>query len=250
MRRSLAPVVAVLSLILLSASASHAALSSNRRRAVVLEAFYALRPAHDGECGIYTYDGKCLSGWNYLANDLSKATYMRSMYGCNSSVWTNYNDYSGCPNYSAPLSFWRDFLTYGFYSAGGNYGNVGRGGQCKYFANLILYRSGAHPSVMPTYQTMWDYQSTSNLGGAKEGDILFTDGVPNITSHTAIVVSVVRNGSGIATSIDVVDSNYVTDRSGVSNREGIAKHNFALPNIQSIYRIWTGSAYYYDPYIP
>lgn len=213
---------------------SEARLSSNNRRAVVLEAFYALRPSHDGSCDKFI-GGNCVSSWNYLYNDYSAYSTMKSWYGCNSSVWTFSGDGSGCSYPAAPTSFYSNVAYYGYY------GTYGRGGQCKYFANLILYRSGSDQRFMPSYANMWG-NTESDLTRAVPGDILFANGF-----HTAIVVEIKRT-SGVVTGLDVIDANFVSD-SG-SNREVIGRHEFKISQIQGTYRIWKGVSYYSEPYVP
>lgn len=99
---------------------SEARLSSNNRRAVVLETFYSLRPTYDGGCD-KTINGNCVSNWNYLYNDVNAYTVVKGWYGSNSSVWS---------------LFYSDIASYGYSTSGGSYGPVGRGGQCKYFVQI------------------------------------------------------------------------------------------------------------------
>jgi len=54
---------------LASSLPAEARLAKNSRRAVVLEAFYALRPSHDGGCD-KTISGNCVASWPYLTDDL------------------------------------------------------------------------------------------------------------------------------------------------------------------------------------
>ncbi|MEK7582626.1 MAG: hypothetical protein AAB452_02080, partial [Patescibacteria group bacterium] len=69
-----------------------------------------------------------------------------------------------------------------------------------------------------------------------------------ITNHVAIVVEIKKTG-GVVTGLDVIDANWITDN-GTTNREVIARHLFQLSSIQGTYRIWKGTTYYFEPYIP
>jgi hypothetical protein len=77
-----------------------ARLSNNDRRAVVLEAFYALRQSADGGCD-RTLNGNCISTWNYLNNDYGAYLVLKGWYSCNSSDWAVPGD--------PPQSDWADY---------------------------------------------------------------------------------------------------------------------------------------------
>ena len=235
---------------------SEAAWSSNKRRAVVLEAFYALRPSHDGSCDrtipspTGEGSGNCISTWNYLASDTYAYNLIRGWYGCNASIWALPGDGSGCGG-SYPFSFYNNVYGYGY--SNGPYGFVGRGGQCKFFADLVLYRSGAQklrndePHALPRYEEMWA-NSTTELHTAREGDVLIKFNSPGF-DHTAIVVEVKRT-NGVVTGLDVIDSNFVSDSFPTSGREVIGRHLFKLWQIQNVYRIWKGPDYSETQYEP
>ncbi|MBI4946676.1 MAG: hypothetical protein HY840_09775, partial [Bacteroidetes bacterium] len=225
---------------------SEARLSNNNRRAVVLETFYSLRPSYDGGCD-KTIGGNCVSNWNYLYNNVSAYNVVKGWYGCNSSVWTTAGDGSGCVNNNSPTSFYSNVASYGYGTFGGSYGSIGRSGQCKYYANLILYRSGSDQRVFPNYATMWSNTET-NMTRAIEGDVILTYN-NGITNHVTIVVEIKRDASGNITGLDVIDANYITDTGGV-NREVIGRHLFSISYLQQYYRIWKGVSYYSEPYIP
>ena len=221
---------------LASAFPAEAKLSSNTRRAVVLEAFYALRPSADGSCD-HAISGNCVSSWNYLINDYSAYQKLMSWYGCKfASVWEKKQD---CGVESGrPYSYYSDPYNYGIAS------NIGRGGQCLHFANLILYRSGAHTksfnSLYSSSQTI-NLDSQSNLKSVKEGDVIFKKG-----DHTAIVVEIKKNKNGTVTGLDVIDSNYV----GGKGSEIIGRHLFSSADLANGYKVWTGSDYYKSNYDP
>lgn len=232
---------------------SQAALSSNKRRAVVLECFKALRPTYDGGCDKTITNGSgtwCVSNWNYLDNDWYAYNYMKNAYRCNSSNWRTgtETDGFGCQVYYSPVSFYLSSYPYGYGTYGGNNGDVGRGGQCKYFANLILYRSGSDQNILTSYAAMnLDIPNQGDPALAKQGDVLFTlqEGSNYNIWHTAIVVELKPDG------LDVIDSNYVSDISGTPNREVIARHLLTWAYLSShAYKVWKGVSYYGTDYIP
>ncbi len=238
-----------------------ARLASNNRRAVVLEAFYALRPSHDGSCD-KTINGNCVSSWNYLANDSAAYKTVNGWYRCDSSLWAVPDDKkkdNGCissdldyryVNFSSPVSFYSKIESYGYGAFGGSYGAVGRGGECKFFANLILDRSGADVRRLPPYQVSNPSpknpdmlsNSSTDWSKVKEGDVIFS-----LLPHTAIVVEV-KKDKGNVTGVDVIDSNYISD-SGAGSREVIGRHQLGVGTLQS-YRIWKGVSYYSETYKP
>jgi hypothetical protein len=243
----------------LFAPSGHARLSNNDRRAVVLEAFYALRPSHDGSCD-KNINGNCASSWNYVDGDQDAYKQLRSWYTtkvCDASGWV-YRKKSETPQYAYCYdqwttdgfhydSFYSNIHSYGYSTWYGSHGNVGRGGQCKFFANLILYRSGSHTKQFPSYSDMAG-NSEKDLTKAVEGDILFN---PKTSKHTAVVVEIKRDNHGKVTGLDVIDSNFVSDKGSELNREVIVRHLFQLsdPKMKN-YLIWKGVKYYKQPYIP
>lgn len=229
---------------------SEARFSTNNRRAVVLEAFYALRPSHDGGCD-KTIGGNCVSNWNYLTNDTTAYGSVKGWYGCNSSVWAVPADGTGCG--VAPASFYNNPGPYGYSDFGGTSNPVGRAGQCKYFVDLILYRSESQARIdgathtLPNYATMWANTET-NLTTAKEGDVVLAFGWSDVTDHVAIVVEIKKTGSTV-TGLDVIDANYISD-TGAGNREVIGRHVLPLATFQGKFHIWKGTTYYNEQYIP
>lgn len=225
---------------------SQARLSNNNRRAVVLECFYALRPSADGSCD-KTINGNCVSNWNYINNDTYAYGVIKNWYSCYSSEWVTSGDGSACYNYNAPASFYSNVASYGYGTFGGSYGSIGRGGQCKYFANLILYRSGSDQRAFPNYATMFTNVET-DMTKAVQGDVLITmnEGSGYNIPHTAIVVELKSDD------LDVIDANYLKDLSGTSyGREVIGRHLITWSYLQGhSYRIWRGASYYSEPYIP
>ncbi|HEX4104491.1 MAG TPA: hypothetical protein VHZ04_03415 [Candidatus Paceibacterota bacterium] len=247
--------------------------SGNERRNVVLEAFYALHPQHDGGCDTYI-SGDCVGSWNYLnddatfpasasgQSDTSSYGTLKGDYDCNSSVWvisTSDPCYYSPDDHTFPVNFYNFAADYGYAPWGGSNGPIGRGGQCTYFANLVLWRSGLKNFVFPYLSVMWD-NTDSNLQDAVEGDILqYYDSSGHTTNHVAIVVQIYRTGDTI-TALDTIDANYLTDNNTQpSDREIIGRHAFCVVSsgcpfnnvqmIQNVYRIWMGTPYYNTAYV-
>ena len=194
--------------------------NQDKRQRVVQEAFFALSQGRSGTSGKQIPNtSNYLGDWNYLASDFNAYNQIKTWYTV-ASTWNNYfNDPQG----------------YGFSEMGGDYGNVGRGGQCRSFANLVFYRSGVFPYAFPSYDNM-PAESISNLNQAQPGDLIFS-----LTAyHTAIVMNVERDGSNRIISINVIDSNFVSDnKNNESDREVIARHNKELSYWQdNQYMIW------------
>lgn len=238
----------------------------NARQAVVLEAFYALRPSHDGGCDqTISYQGysDCVSSWNFLNDQAYPGPLTMStlvpLFGVDASDWAVSTDaYYASGDTNASPSFYSDLADYGYSTAGGSNGSVGRGGQCMFFVNDTLYRSASDQTTL-NYSTM-SASADSNLQDVQMGDVLFLYGDSSsgfTTNHVAIVVQIYQT-SGVITAIDVIDSNYVPDITATSNREVIARHSFCTGNgtcpfsgvqvIQDHYQIWTGTQYYSTTY--
>lgn len=236
--------------------------SIDPRQAVVAEAFYALGTPQGNACNHSTITDNidssiqdCVGSWNYLY--LTDQTYPGSsamstlvpLYGTNASLWAVLSD--GSAYYDAqydtgiPPSFYTGLEDYAYY------GNVGRGGECRFFANFVYYRAlallGTPPTgAFPAYGKMWpdgDAGIETDLKQAVPGDILTT----KTPYHTAIVVGVVTDGSGTVTALNLIDSNWLPE-DGNSGREMIEMHRLPLSfladlleshNIQ--FGIWKGA---------
>jgi len=195
----------------------------NDRAAVVAEAYYA----------VYGSPLSCayVPNWNYLANTAGTYWHTRDTtvgwlgrYPLNGWM-TNAND-----------ATMRQYFVSGNLPAYGRYGGIARGGQCKYFANYLLYNAGiSGTDPMPSYLDMAGASRSSKY--ARAGDVLF-----KTNYHTAIVVQVSKGSSsaGTVTSVQVVDSNYV----GGTGNERIALHSISGAELAG-YSVWTGVPYYY-----
>jgi hypothetical protein len=130
-------------------------------------------------------------------------------------------------------SIMRQYFISGNLPAYGRYGGIERGGQCKYFANYVLYNAGiSGVDPMPSYAAMTGKPSKY----ARAGDVLFKSGY-----HTAIVVQVLKGSSsaGTVTSVLILDSNYI----GGKGNEEIALHQMFDTELAG-YSVWTGAPYY------
>ena len=199
------------------------------RQAIVLEAYYAVTGSQHYCPYVGSGDSdRRIGRYNYLLSDVGAYWHTRE------NRWASrYPDWAVSSNSDNRL---RRLLLAGNLPAYGLAGGVGRGGQCKYFANLVLYRAevaGADP--MPRYA---DLQGRSSRY-ARPGDVLFKQNPP----HTALVVRVLRGNpdSGTVTGVQVVDSNWVGN-SG-RNSEIIGIHNYYGSQL-SYYRVWSGAPYY------
>ena len=196
----------------------------------------------------------------------SGVSFLRARVSCCSlweyQAWHSNNPNDTCVQEFTP-SLYSDVADYGYSIAGGGNGSVGRGGQCMFFANNILYRSQSDQTTL-NFSTM-SASADSNLQDVQMGDVLFLYGKSDpgfTTNHVAIVVQIYQE-SGEVAAVDVIDSNYISDiynsGVGVPYREVIARHSFCttadgncpFSNVQMVqgeYQIWTGTQYYGTSY--
>jgi hypothetical protein len=196
------------------------------RQAVVNECWYAMS-GQPYTCGGKWYNGYLVSAWNYLASDMSA---LRIVGG-----WYQWRTYAG----------WSPYYTYYVNPTYGYYGCVGRGGQCKFFVNLILYRSGADQRLLPPWSTMWNYYSAP-IDNVREGDVIFNRKWYNseLVYHAAIVVY--RSGSYVL----LIESNYIepclNPQIQFGKGEIISCRSATIDQLKTNnYRIYTGVDYYY-----
>jgi len=126
------------------------------RTAIQLEAFYALNTSHNGG-STEDINGYAVSDWNYIYSDSNAYVAEKNHYGDDASEY---------------YSYYHDLEDYGM-----DDDDHGRGGQCRHFADLILYRSGTYQSFLPTYQQVInDYNGSSNYtklaGQVYVGDLI------------------------------------------------------------------------------
>jgi hypothetical protein len=204
---------------------------------VVHQAYYALDPGANNGTSSKTIGGNYVGDWNWLTSD-SKYVDVRGWFGCNSSDWALAGDGSGCPALGGWVSFYANPSWYGYtnsFSPSTNW--YGRGGQCVYFVNLVLYRANAYFSGL-NIGTM-NSQSIA-ISNVQPGDVVQRYGYESspyyLTNHVAIAVQVYKSGSTV-TSVDVVDSNWVND--GNANMEIIARHTLSSSDLTK-FRVWRG----------
>ena len=198
--------------------------AGNNRQSVVNEAYYSYS-------GVYGSSSAGSSTWNYLLSNVGAYWHTRD-------YWTGRYPVDGYMTNTPNLQM-RNYFLSGNIPAYGRYGGSLRGGQCKYFANLVLYRAGvSNVDPMPTYSRMYANRKAANY--AKPGDVLFKVHFTNgklVGDHTAIVtkVRVGSSSAGTVTSVEVIDSNAVGD-------ERIGKHIYSSG--LSSWWVWKGVPYY------
>lgn len=254
------------SMIMGVAASSEARLASTNRHAAVIEAYYALSPDHTGFTS-KLINGNVVGVWNYLDSDHNAYENVKVAYpkpnASTPSLWPIVDQNIFYDN--SPQIGYANLKRYWMYnnSTKDGYGPVGRGGQCKFFIDTLLFRSEASVRilndpkdaskgqyVLPTYTVMSN--STRSSGYAKPGDVIF---IAN-NGHTALVVAVLAGNSdaGTVTEVDVIDSNFI----GYDGNEMIARHRLKVnydPKVKDTsklqnYSIYTGVSYYNEPYYP
>jgi hypothetical protein len=217
------------------------------RRSVVQQAYYALSTSANGTSP-RTLNGNYVGSWNWLDSDWNAYNTVKNYYNYfYNGSWTCFASDFGvggdpCPNLTG-------HSVQSFYSNPGGYGydaivpesSYGRGGQCVYFANLVVYRSGVDKSSFPSLPNMWG-AGNPNMQQVQIGDVIvrYNTGLVN---HVAIVVEVYASG-GKVTSVDVVDSDFFPDNMAhVNYPEVITRHTFPVGNLQGYFRIWKVPGY-------
>lgn len=182
------------------------------REAMVREAWFALthQPAPYGP-----FQQGTLGNWNYLAYDIPSDREVARRFGFNvvNVGWTAMAVINGD-------------------TSKGYFDGAGRGGQCLYFVNLLLYRSEADrrqydPDRVRHYYWPDVNRQAADITTVKAGDVIF---VPS--SHAAVAVQ--RSGD----SVYIIESNYRQPE----------KISFRYTTIQTLqnsgYKVYTGVDYY------
>lgn len=195
-------------------------LAGDPKTAVVYEADFAMRQNWQSVSPSWAAGStKVSSNWAYLLNDpngyqvvkdwyppaydkYGTLVYYASEWHSYPSFYTNMNVYS-----------WTSLNRYG----AGTSETKSHGGQCRYFANLILFRSGTFQQRLPAYgKNSVGYRPYSQI---VPGDIIETTWA---NGHTAVVVAVTGGTPGSSVNkVVVVDSNYIGD-------EQIGMHEISL----------------------
>lgn len=180
------------------------------RQAMVNEATYAVM-------GPYYGPPYGTGKWNYMASDLtSQRAVVNIMGGIGTNAgWTADGVISGHPEY-------------GFIDG------IGRGGQCLFFVNLLLYRSESDDrNGNPVNNNNWNYieSHSTSIDNARGGDLVFR---PRPGQHIAMVYA--RGGD----SISLIESNY-------QQPEKIAVRSTTVSGLKAQgYKVYTGVDYYYS----
>ena len=202
-----------------SNTVSPASIGSSYQYMPVRECFYALRQAYlnqptsiTGPFGGLQVGGNVVSNWNYLASDSNAFNIVRQQSYGNATVCSYFglqNSYALKPAYG--------------------YG-IGRGGQCLFFAVLILRRSRSY-TLPYSWSTLYGRRNGA-ASNAQPGDLIMTNGS---IKHIAVVIERLSYG------LDVVDSNYVGSGgyspysvgyyNGFYNSEIICRHPFTWSDL-------------------
>lgn len=166
---------------------------------VVSEAFYSLNLYRTGSSNVI-YHNLVMSDWNYVESDRNADKRV--------SWWIG-----GCGNRGGAGG------TVTFRDWNGGYDVCHRGGYCKYFVNLVLYRSsygwgGGQHLVLPSGYSY----ATGSVYAAQPGWVLQSS-----APHTAIVVRVMPGG------LDVVDSN----STGGNGNFAISRHEISWSTLNA-----------------
>ena len=196
------------------------------RQAVVNEAWYAMS-GNPYACPTTYYKGYMVSNWNYMADDMSAQKVIVGRFG-SAAGWTATRVANGEKQY-------------------GYYQNMGRGGQCLFFVNLILYRSEADQRYHNRWSTL--ESSSAPIDNMKPGDIIFTlkkwGKAPY--NHAAIVVYKSGNTVGLIES-NWVDANPTATPpiGSASGGEIISYRTTTISNLRNAgYKVYTGVDYYW-----
>ncbi len=180
------------------------------RQAMINEANFAVTATTAG-CAGCSFVGR----WNYLNYDVPAVKAVAGRFNNIESYvgWTATGVANG--------KYWYGFID-----------GAGRGGQCLYFVNLLLYRSEADRRTWENDRVRayyWPYVNdhSAAISTVKAGDVIF---VPS--THAAVVVW--RNGNNI----EIVESNY-------QRPEKIAYRYTTIPSLNGAgYKVYTGVDYY------
>lgn len=136
---------------------------------IVSEAYYALCQQRNGSSHL-VYNGLAMSDWDYPHSD---------SYALNRLI-ANYGSDTG------PLGLWQS--------------RYRQGGWCKFFVDMVLYRSSyGYPNGHLFLPTGYVFSPAHGVGEAQPGWILQAPS----KVHTAIVVARLSNG------LDVIDANWI-----------------------------------------
>jgi len=220
------------------ASVKTAPAGTSARDIVVIEAWYAMNGSRNACGGKWYTDMKTglsyLCGrWNYLASDKNALNYVRGIFGVYAG-WspTNPDVYGYCKSFGV--------------NPPGTV-EVGRGGQCFFFINLLLYRSGADTNVAGHCNWSTISKQTAPIESVKTGDVIFTltgSGEPPYQAKSNHIATVSYRSSDL---VCVIESNWVegTPNGTPGQGEIISYRETTISKLKkSGYRVFTGVAYY------
>lgn len=203
-------------------------IGSDRRKAVIYEAFYALRqswinpPNQNGPYGGNQLGGCVVGDWPYLGSDPGQLNYVtKRIYRSNASI----------------SSLDMSTSTYDMY------GGYERAGQCLFFANLILRRALNYdlPVAWASYPT-----NGPSAQSAQAGDVVYYRNY-KVTGNNHIGIVVLTTSGGM----DIVDSNYVGSisnpiRKGYPDSEIIGRHWVPTSDIGKYqWKVYSGKGRWY-----
>lgn len=185
--------------------------TQDARAAMVREMRYALSQARNNGQSNKSCAGWTAGDWNYVDDPDPASRQARD------AVYGRYGAYyAGSPGYGPA----RDRCV-GV--------SLGKGGQCKFFVDLMLRRGGGVVNgraryELPSYAAMQLEAITSDL---QPGDVIVKPSGPHVAMVYAILA---RDGSGRPTMVDVVDSNWIS-------YEAIGKHKIESGDLASYRRL-------------
>lgn len=187
------------------------------RQAMIEEAYFAVT----GVVGSHPTT-QTLGQWNYMTYDIPAQNIIIGRLTPAYAGWTTPVTYdANHPNGYVP---------------NGYYQNIGRGGQCLFFVNLLLYRSEAdrRDYTSGTCNYCWSYIEAHSVAidsvRPKAGDVVFRP--RSLGQHIAVVVY--RSGD----TVRIAESNYLGDEYASLRPTTITWLN------NNGYKVYTGVSYY------
>jgi len=154
------------------------------RQTVIQEALHALDQSNTNDIN-KPYDQNTKGNWNWLwqngdaeAERTLNAIKKPLSQQCLPSIWAIQNDGSKCTSYAKPVSFYSQLDVYGYYQQPNvDTQKFGRGGQCYFFANLVVYRAGETGQKVIEgfmgYTMMIQTPDSRTIKYVRQGDVIF-----------------------------------------------------------------------------
>ncbi|MDP3057455.1 MAG: CHAP domain-containing protein [bacterium] len=186
------------------------------REAIIREAYFAVM----GDVNAFPGTTQQLGKWNFM--DFDRPAQTRTI-----------NELGGVYYAGETTPIIDGWVKYGFNNS------IGRGGQCLFFVNLLLYRSEADRTAGKFNSWSYDiypYATEMTNDRPWPGDIIFKP-ADSTSQHIAIVVS--RSGDNVG----VIESN------GVGISEAISHKITTIPTLRNKgYKVFTNVNYYNNNY--